>query len=72
MAEIEVQQADITKLDVDAIANAANTAAKARGRRRGGDRPRRRADGSGGERPLAPIGLGEAVATSAGEMPASG
>ena len=28
MAEIEVQQADITKLEVDVIANAANTALK--------------------------------------------
>ena len=71
MAEIEVQQADITKLNVDAIANAANTALKHGGgvagaiARAGG----RIVQGESDE--LAPIGLGEAVATSAGEMPAT-
>ncbi len=71
MAEIEVQQADITKLEVDAIANAANTALKHGGgvagaiARAGGRIVQEESDA------LAPVGLGEAVATSAGEMPAS-
>ena len=70
MAEIEVQQADITKLEVDAIANAANTDLKHGGGvagaivRAGGRIVQDESD------ELAPIGLGEAVATSAGEMPA--
>src|SRR5436309_14928576 len=71
MAEVEVQQADITKLEVDAIANAANTALKHGGgvagaiARAGGRAVQDESD------ELAPIELGEAVATSAGEMPAS-
>jgi O-acetyl-ADP-ribose deacetylase (regulator of RNase III) len=71
MAEIEVQQADITKLEVDAIANAANTDLKHGGgvagaiARAGGRIVQDESD------ELAPIGLGEAVATSAGEMPSS-
>ena len=70
MAQIEVQQADITKLEVDAIANAANTDLKHGGGvagaivRAGGRIVQEESD------ELAPIGLGEAVATSAGEMPA--
>jgi O-acetyl-ADP-ribose deacetylase len=70
MAEIEVQQADITKVEVDAIANAANTDLKHGGGvagaivRAGGRIVQDESD------ELAPIGLGEAVATSAGEMPA--
>jgi O-acetyl-ADP-ribose deacetylase len=70
LAQIEVLQADITQLDVDAIANAANTALKHGGgvagaiSRAGGPEVQRESD----ER--APIGLGEAVATGAGEMPA--
>ena len=70
MAQIEVQQADITKLEVDAIANAANTDLKHGGGvagaivRAGGRMVQDESD------ELAPIGLGEAVATSAGEMPA--
>ncbi len=69
MAQIEVQQADITKLEVDAIANAANTALQHGGgvagaiSRAGGPEVQRESD----ER--APIELGEAIATSAGEMP---
>jgi O-acetyl-ADP-ribose deacetylase len=69
MAEIEVAQADITKLDVDAIANAANTALQHGGgvagaiSRAGGPEVQRESDERG------PIGLGEAVATTAGEMP---
>ena len=70
MAEIEVKQADITKLDVDAIANAANTQLRHAGgvaaaiSRAGGPEVQAESD----ER--APIGLGDAVETTAGEMPA--
>ncbi len=69
MASIEVEQADITKLEVDAIANAANTQLRHGGgvaaaiSRAGGTEVQRESD----ER--APIGLGEAVATTAGKMP---
>jgi O-acetyl-ADP-ribose deacetylase (regulator of RNase III) len=69
MAELEVRQADITKLEVDAIANAANTELKHGGGvagaivRAGGQVVQEESD------ELAPIGLGEAVATTAGEMP---
>jgi O-acetyl-ADP-ribose deacetylase (regulator of RNase III) len=69
LAEIEVQQADITKLEVDAIANAANTALQHGGgvagaiSRAGGPEVQRESDERG------PIGIGEAVATTAGDMP---
>jgi O-acetyl-ADP-ribose deacetylase (regulator of RNase III) len=69
VAEIEIQQADITKLEVDAIANAANTELRHGGgvagaiSRAGGPSVQAESD----ER--APIELGEAVETSAGEMP---
>jgi O-acetyl-ADP-ribose deacetylase len=69
VAQIEVKQADITKLEVDAIANAANTRLRHGGgvagaiSRAGGPSVQAESD----ER--APIELGEAVATSAGEMP---
>ena len=68
--ELDVRQADVTKLDVDAIANAANTALKHGGgvagaiSRAGGPDVQRESDEK------APIGLGEAVATTAGDMPA--
>jgi O-acetyl-ADP-ribose deacetylase (regulator of RNase III) len=64
-----VQQADITKLEVDAIANAANTQLLHGGgvaaaiSRAGGPAIQRESDD------VAPIELGEAVETSAGEMP---
>ncbi|MEK6277674.1 MAG: macro domain-containing protein [Actinomycetota bacterium] len=70
MARVEVQQADITQLQVDAIANAANTMLKHGGgvagaiSRAGGPEVQRESA------QRAPIGLGEAVATTAGEMPA--
>jgi O-acetyl-ADP-ribose deacetylase len=69
VAEVEVQQADITKLEVDAIANAANTDLRHGGgvagaiSRAGGPSVQAESD----ER--APIELGEAVETSAGDMP---
>jgi O-acetyl-ADP-ribose deacetylase (regulator of RNase III) len=69
VAEIEVEQADITKLEVDAIANAANTDLRHGGgvagaiSRAGGQQVQAESE----ER--APIGLGEAVETTAGEMP---
>jgi O-acetyl-ADP-ribose deacetylase len=70
MAELEVIDGDVTKLEVDAIANAANTELKHGGgvaaaiSRAGGPAVQRESDEK------APIGLGEAVETSAGEMPA--
>ncbi len=70
MPALEVQRADVTKLEVDAIANAANTELKHGGgvaaaiSRAGGAAVQRESD----ER--APIGLGEAVETTAGDMPA--
>ncbi len=69
MARITVEQADITTLEVDAIANAANTQLRHGGgvagaiSRAGGEVVQQESDAA------APIGLGEAVATSAGEMP---
>jgi O-acetyl-ADP-ribose deacetylase (regulator of RNase III) len=69
MAEIEVAEADITTLAVDAIANAANTdllhgggVAAAIARAGGPELDRE-------SRERAPIGLGEAVETTAGDMP---
>ena len=70
MAQLEVMQADVTQLEVDAIANAANTQLAHGGgvaaaiARAGGPEVQRESD----ER--APIGLGDAVETTAGEMPA--
>src|SRR5213076_2669730 len=68
--EIEVRQADITKLDVDAIANAANTNLQHGGGvagaivRAGGRVIQEESDRK------SPIGLGEAVETTAGKLPA--
>ncbi len=70
MAEIEVKRADVTKLKVDAIANAANTQLQHGGgvagaiSRAGGPAVQSESDERG------PIGLGDAVETTAGEMPA--
>jgi O-acetyl-ADP-ribose deacetylase (regulator of RNase III) len=66
---IEVLDTDITRLDVDAIANAANTRLIHGGgvagaiSRAGGPQVQRESD----ER--APIGLGQAVPTTGGQMP---
>jgi O-acetyl-ADP-ribose deacetylase len=66
---IEVLDTDITKLEVDAIANAANTQLRHGGgvagaiSRAGG--PVVQAESSA----VAPIGLGEAIETSGGDMP---
>jgi O-acetyl-ADP-ribose deacetylase (regulator of RNase III) len=70
MLALEVQQADVTRLDVDAIANAANTQLEHGG---GVAAAISRAGGSAVQREStekAPIGLGEAVETTAGDMPA--
>src|SRR5687768_11581317 len=70
MAEIEVARADITQLEVDAIANAANTELRHGGgvaaaiARAGGPKVQEESYR------VAPIGLGEAVETTAGDMPA--
>jgi O-acetyl-ADP-ribose deacetylase (regulator of RNase III) len=70
VAELEVLQADVTKLDVDAIANAANTQLAHGGgvagaiSRAGG--PSVQAE----SHEKAPIALGDAVETTAGDMPA--
>ena len=69
MATVEVLDTDITQLEVDAIANAANTDLAHGGgvagaiSRAGGPEVQRESDRK------APIGLGEAVETTAGEMP---
>jgi O-acetyl-ADP-ribose deacetylase (regulator of RNase III) len=68
--QVEVQQADVTKLEVDAIANAANTRLMHGGgvagaiSRAGGPAIQDESNQK------APIGLGDAVETSAGDMPA--
>ena len=70
MAEVEALQADITSLEVDAISNAANTDLRHGGGvagaivRAGGRSIQDESDG------VAPIEIGEAVATGAGELPA--
>ncbi|HKP41090.1 macro domain-containing protein [Mycobacterium sp.] len=70
MIALEVLAADVTKLDVDAITNAANTQLKHGGgvaaaiSRAGGPQIQRESTEK------APIGLGDAVETTAGHMPA--
>jgi O-acetyl-ADP-ribose deacetylase (regulator of RNase III) len=67
---LEVRRADVTKLTVDAITNAANTQLQHGGgvaaaiARAGGPAVQRESTEK------APIGLGEAVETTAGDMPA--
>src|SRR5213078_3153959 len=70
MARVEVLEADITQLEVDAIANAANTQLRHGGgvaaaiSRAGGPEVQRESDQK------APVALGDAVETTAGDMPA--
>jgi O-acetyl-ADP-ribose deacetylase (regulator of RNase III) len=70
MASIEVLDTDITTLAVDAIANAANTQLRHGGgvagaiSRAGGRTVQAESDAK------APVGLGDAVETGAGDMPA--
>jgi O-acetyl-ADP-ribose deacetylase (regulator of RNase III) len=70
MIRLQVVQADVTQLEVDAIANAANTQLRHGGgvaaaiARAGGPEVQRESSDK------APIGLGEAVETTAGDMPA--
>src|SRR5205809_6700044 len=70
MGELEVVEADITKLEVDAISNAANTDLRHGGgvagaiARAGGRSIQDESDR------VAPIEIGEAVATAAGDLPA--
>ena len=70
VAKLEVVSGDVTKLEVDAIANAANTQLEHGGgvagaiSRAGGPEVQRES------RDKAPIELGEAVETTAGQMPA--
>jgi O-acetyl-ADP-ribose deacetylase (regulator of RNase III) len=70
MAALEVVQADVTKLDLDAITNAANTRLLHGGgvaaaiSRAGGPAVQEESDEK------APIDLGAAVETTAGDMPA--
>jgi O-acetyl-ADP-ribose deacetylase (regulator of RNase III) len=69
VARLEVLQADVTRLDVDAVANAANTHLMHGGgvagaiSRAGGPVIQEESNAK------APIGLGEAVETSGGDMP---
>lgn len=68
--QLEVLETDVTQLEVDVIANAANTDLAHGGgvaaaiSRAGGPEVQRESDQK------APIGLGEAVETTAGDMPA--
>jgi O-acetyl-ADP-ribose deacetylase (regulator of RNase III) len=66
---IEVLDTDITKLDVDAIANAANTQLMHGGGVAGAIARAGGPDVNRESRDRAPIDLGEAVETSGGEMP---
>ena len=69
MARVEVAKSDITQLEVDAIANAANTQLRHGGgvagaiSRAGGPQIDRESEKA------APIGLGDAVATGGGDLP---
>jgi O-acetyl-ADP-ribose deacetylase len=66
---VEVLDTDITKLEVDAIANAANTALKHGGGVAGAISRAGGPDVQAESNQKAPIGLGEAVETTGGDMP---
>jgi O-acetyl-ADP-ribose deacetylase (regulator of RNase III) len=68
-ARLEVLQADVTTLEVDAIANAANTHLLHGGGVAGAIARAAGRDLEIESRAKAPIGLGEAVETTAGDMP---
>lgn len=70
MAELVVEQADITKLDVDAIANAANSQLLHGGGVAGAIARAGGAELERESREKAPVPVGEAVETTAGPMPA--
>jgi O-acetyl-ADP-ribose deacetylase (regulator of RNase III) len=69
VVHLEVRQTDVTTLDVDAIANAANTELMHGGGVAGAIARAGGTDVQRESREKAPIGLGEAVETTAGEMP---
>jgi O-acetyl-ADP-ribose deacetylase (regulator of RNase III) len=69
-AKVEVLETDITALAVDAIANAANTMLQHGGGVAGAIARAGGPDVQAESNRRAPIGLGQAVATTAGEMPA--
>ena len=69
MATVEVLEADITTLEVDAIANAANTRLLHGGGVAGRSRAPAARPSSEESDARAPIGLGEAVETTGGELP---
>jgi O-acetyl-ADP-ribose deacetylase (regulator of RNase III) len=70
VADVEVLEADITTLAVDAIANAANTQLLHGGGVAGAISRAGGPEVDEESRRKAPIGLGEAVETTAGDMPA--
>jgi O-acetyl-ADP-ribose deacetylase (regulator of RNase III) len=70
MATLEVVQADVTQLDVDAITNAANTQLLHGGGVAGAIRRAAGPELERESRDRAPVPLGDAVETTAGEMPA--
>jgi O-acetyl-ADP-ribose deacetylase (regulator of RNase III) len=69
VVHLEVRQTDVTTLDIDAIANAANTELMHGGGVAGAIARAGGPDVQRESREKAPIGLGEAVETTAGEMP---
>src|SRR3954467_3368568 len=69
-AKVEVLETDITTLEVDAIANAANTRLAHGGGVAGAIARAGGPDGHAESDRRAPIGLGEGVETTAGKMPA--
>src|SRR5437660_2719500 len=66
---MEVRLADVPRLEVDAVANAANTDLRHGGGVAGAIARAAGPDLNRESREKAPIGLGEAVATTSGELP---